>query len=273
MTTLFTRFAAVAFALTALNLTSCKKDESQVVINPSAAPTLAANTTTPNLVLSATNGSDVSTTFTLTPANYGFQAVVNYELQVDKKGGNFSAPQIFSIGTSASTFSLTRSQLATTYFKLGYVSGTANSAVDVRVVATVGSGLSPQVSQVVTLTATPTVAPPACTPNTTGRTWSLIGPAGTDWNTDIPLTYDCNTQTFKAKLSLSAAEFKFRANNDWTVNFGTAGATSDITITALANGVPLVNGKNNLQITTAGTYNIELAPDATGTTGTVTVKP
>ena len=261
------------FAALLMTATSCKKDETQIVAVNAGAPTLTSSTTTPDLVLTATNPSTPAATFTYTGANFGYQAAITYTLQLDKKGGDFSNPVTYDGGIAPGKITLTTQQLYNAFIKLGGVSGTLKQ-VDARVTATLSS-TSPakQVSPVVTLTATPTAAPPACVPNTTGRTWSLIGPAGTDWNTDIPLIYDCNTQTFKAKLALNAAEFKFRANNDWTVNFGTAGATSAITTAALAAGVPLVNNNNNLQITTAGTYNIELTPDPSGTSGSVTIKP
>lgn len=275
MTTWFTRVAVGAFALVALSFSSCKKDETQVVAKNVAAPSLMSSTATPDLVLTATNSSATAATFTYTAADFGYAAAVTYSLQIDKKGGNFTNPQTFNGGTTAGTITLTKAQLANAFFTLGVVSGTT-AQVDTRVVAlltTTASVSTPtQASSVVTLTGTPTVAPPACTPNTTGRTWSLIGPAGTDWNTDRALTYDCYTQTFKATMSLNVGEFKFRANNDWTVNFGTAGNTSAITLGSLAQGIPLVNNNNNLQIPTAGTYTITLAPSADGTTATVTIK-
>lgn len=269
MNTWFTRAAAGLLACAALNLTSCKKDESQVVLTTAAAPTLTASTTSPDLVLTTTNANATAATFTYTAADFGFPAATTYTLQIDKKGGNFSSPQTFAAGTSAGTVSLTRSQLANAYFNLGTAYG-ATAQVDARVVASVSAAAPSQTSQVVTLTATPT---PVCVPNTTGRTWSLIGPAGTDWNTDKPLTYDCYSQTFKATMKLNVGEFKFRANNDWTVNFGVTAATSTVTTSSLASGISLVNNNNNLQITTAGTYNIVLAPSADGTSGSVTIKP
>ncbi|NML65323.1 SusF/SusE family outer membrane protein [Hymenobacter sp. RP-2-7] len=269
MNTWFTRVATSAFALLVLGVTACKKDESQVVLKTAAAPALTTSTTAPDLVLTTTNANATAATFTYTAADFGFPAVTTYSLQIDKKGGTFSSPQVVASSTTPGTFTLTKSQLANAFFALGVAYG-ATAQVDARVVASVSTTAPTQNSSVVTLTGTPT---PVCVPNTTGRTWSLIGPAGTDWNTDKALTYDCYTQTFKATMPLNAGEFKFRANNDWGVNFGTAGNTGDITNSALAKGVTLVNGKNNLQITTAGTYTITLSPSADGTTGTVIIKP
>lgn len=265
MTTWFTRAAAGAFALAVLGVASCKKDESQVVLQTAAAPSLTTSTAAPDLVLTTTNANATAATFTYTAADFGFPAVTTYTLQLDKKGGNFSSPQTFNGGSTAGTITLTKSQLANAYFALGTAYG-ATAQVDARVVASVSASAPTQISPVVTLTATPT---PVCIPNTSGRNWSIIGPAGADWNTDKALTYDCYTQTFKATMPLNVGEFKFRANNDWGTNLGSGTGT-------LSSGASLTNGGPNLSIATAGTYTITLSvtTDASNnvTGGTATVK-
>jgi hypothetical protein len=56
----------------------------------------------------------------------------------------------------------------------------------------------------------------------TKTTWSLIGDAITDWNTDTPMTYDVASGTWvvNAVALKSTGGFKFRANNDWPINYG-----------------------------------------------------
>ncbi len=53
-------------------------------------------------------------------------------------------------------------------------------------------------------------------------TWGVIGdatPGG--WNTDTPMTYDPNTNTWTVTVALvSTGSFKFRANDAWTINYG-----------------------------------------------------
>lgn len=86
-----------------------------------------------------------------------------------------------------------------------------------------------------------------------GSGWSIIGPAGVDWNTDIDLTYDQNTKIWSKTVTLKDDEFKFRANHDWGVNFGSGGSTT------LAGGKTLAyNGPNLKPPSGAGTYKIEL---------------
>ncbi|RTL58334.1 MAG: DUF5116 domain-containing protein [Sphingobacteriales bacterium] len=86
-----------------------------------------------------------------------------------------------------------------------------------------------------------------------GSGWSLIGPAGVDWGTDISLTYDQGTKIWSKTLALKDDEFKFRANNAWDINFGDGGGVT------LAGGKTLKYGGPNLKVPNgAGTYKIEL---------------
>jgi len=62
------------------------------------------------------------------------------------------------------------------------------------------------------------------TPNTytfMANRWGLIGdatPGG--WDTDTDMTWDATNKVFTATLDLTAASFKFRANDDWAINLG-----------------------------------------------------
>lgn len=53
--------------------------------------------------------------------------------------------------------------------------------------------------------------------------WGLIGDATPNgWEADTPLVYDPATMTLRADVQLTDGAIKFRANNDWTDNFGGA---------------------------------------------------
>jgi hypothetical protein len=264
-----TRFAAGCLAVASLGLHACKKDETRAVLTPGAKPTLTASTTTPNLALTTANSNTAATTFNYTAADFGYQAGVTYTLQFDKKGGNFASPVVFTAGNVAGATSLTTSQLVNIFTSLGYPFNAA-SQVDVRVVASVGAAVAPLVSSAITLTGTPV---PLCIPNAYGD-WGMVGPAADGWPgstpTDRMLTYDCYTQTFSLRTTLTAGALKFRANKDWATNLGGTG-------TNYSAGVPLTPGGSDLNITTPGTYTVTLAitTNASGTItgGTVTLKP
>ena len=62
----------------------------------------------------------------------------------------------------------------------------------------------------------------------TATTWSLIGSfAASAWGNDIPMVYDANSHSFSATITTVAGDqFKFRANNDWGLNYGDPGKGS-----------------------------------------------
>ncbi|RTQ52140.1 SusF/SusE family outer membrane protein [Hymenobacter gummosus] len=83
-------------------------------------------------------------------------------------------------------------------------------------------------------------------------TWSVIGsatPGG--WNADTPLTYDATAGTWSARVTLTAGAIKFRANNDWPINFGDGSASVP------ADGL-LDYGGSDINVTTPGTYTVTL---------------
>jgi starch-binding outer membrane protein SusE/F len=52
-------------------------------------------------------------------------------------------------------------------------------------------------------------------------TWGIIGaatPGG--WDNSTPLTYNPSTKRWEGNVTMTAGEFKFRANNSWTINLG-----------------------------------------------------
>lgn len=79
--------------------------------------------------------------------------------------------------------------------------------------------------------------------------WGLIGDAVpvTGWNSDQDLTYNTTTRLWTITLSLNAGAIKFRANDDWGLNFGDTGADQ----------VMEYDGAN-ITIGTAGNYTITL---------------
>jgi hypothetical protein len=83
----------------------------------------------------------------------------------------------------------------------------------------------------------------------TSTTWGLIGDAvpTTGWNSDRDMTYDAASKTYKITMDLNAGAIKFRANDDWPINFGDDGT----------NGSLEYNGAN-IPIGAAGNYTITL---------------
>lgn len=150
MNHLLTRLAGLGLAATVL-LTSCEKDEDQVVIQPSG--TVALTSSASSVVLSQANADKPAVTYSWNAASFGYSAATSYTLQFDKKGGNFSAPMELVVG-NATTRTLTVSELNNQLLKLKLAPG-SSSQVDVRVRASVGGNAAPMTSAVSTITATP----------------------------------------------------------------------------------------------------------------------
>lgn len=78
--------------------------------------------------------------------------------------------------------------------------------------------------------------------------WGLIGSATPNgWDSDQDMTYDPATRSWKITLDLVVGEVKFRANDAWDIDFGDNGGDF----------LPDYGGEN-IQITEAGNYTIEL---------------
>jgi hypothetical protein len=76
--------------------------------------------------------------------------------------------------------------------------------------------------------------------------WGIIGDFN-GWSTSVPLFYDGQRKMWEITANFTAGGFKFRANNDWTINYGDTGA----------NGT-LDPGGDNITLTAAGNYTIRL---------------
>ena len=77
-------------------------------------------------------------------------------------------------------------------------------------------------------------------------TIGIVGPAQAGgWDADTDMTYNKETGAWEVTIDLAADEFKFRANDGWDINWG--GTENDLT-----------QGGNNIKVTTAGKYFIQL---------------
>lgn len=76
--------------------------------------------------------------------------------------------------------------------------------------------------------------------------WGIVGGATAgSWDTDTEMTFDPASQKWSVTTDLTAGEFKFRANNDWGLNYG-----GDLN--------NLVHDGSNISIPEAGNYTITL---------------
>lgn len=78
----------VLFIVASIIIISCKKEEDRVVIDSNAKPTLSANSQT--LVLTQAAADSDAVVFSWSPVDYGFNAAINYSLQIAKAGTDFA---------------------------------------------------------------------------------------------------------------------------------------------------------------------------------------
>ena len=94
--------------------------------------------------------------------------------------------------------------------------------------------------------------------------WGLIGDATPDgWNSDQNMFYDGKYKVWTITLDLVAGTVKFRANDDWGLNYGDGKASEGVA----PNGTLYQDG-DNIPISEAGNYTITL--DIENNTYTVT---
>lgn len=82
------------------------------------------------------------------------------------------------------------------------------------------------------------------------NTVGMIGTAVGGWDADVDMEFDATTQKFWADVTLTAGELKFRADDDWTINWGVATEGKEMT-----KGV--LDGDKNITVP-AGNYRVYL---------------
>jgi hypothetical protein len=162
--------------ITTLFAVSCEKDKENVVIKSNVESFDLGNLSASTIVLLLDNANNNFQTFSWSVPDYGFDAVVSYVLQFDKKTNNFSSPVDLATVTHATT----------TTIKIGDMNRlmlAANMAPEVavdiqfRVKATINSAVEPVFSDISEAKITPyaTTFPPIY----------MTGEATGGWNWDL----------------------------------------------------------------------------------------
>lgn len=224
-----------------------------VTITPFTVPiTLTPSSSSP-VVLQISNASGNALSFNWTASPYGSDTI-NYALQLDTVGGNFSSPQTIDYGTSLST-TLVVNDLNTAAIAAGVIGGSTKN-VEFRVVSYIGSGYTNQavISNVVVLSLTTYTAAPSAlyiVGNATAGGWSNPVPTPSQQFTPI------NAVSFGIITNLTAGgSYLFLpVNGSWNAKYG--GSTDG---TASGGGTLLANnavpGSNTPAPATSGLYEI-----------------
>jgi hypothetical protein len=88
----------------------------------------------------------------------------------------------------------------------------------------------------------------------TATTWSMIGSfAASGWSNDVPMTYNSGSNSWTGTITTATGDqFKFRANDNWNLNYGDNGGGS-----LVSGGNNIGDGQHSVAIT-PGTHTITL---------------
>ena len=196
-----------------------------------------------NLVLNEENAANEILTLTWTQPDFGFSAAALYSVQIDVQGGDFSNPQIISVG-GAFDKTFTVEELNAKLLSLSMVPNEEGVA-SFRIKATL-SEYQEIYSNTVNISVTPysSLLDLSTSLGVVGS--ATPGGWGNENILDLPFYATATTNVYVAYVTLRNGEIKFRNNNDWSENWGDDG--TDGTLDSYGANIAV----------SAGTYKIEV---------------
>lgn len=199
------------FAVLALAIASCKKDENRIVLEGGTAPVLTASSTAALTLLKDKMNSQAITFFWTNP-DYKFNTGVSsqnvaYVLQVDVPGGNFASPKLQEMVIQSSLSApLTVKQFNGFLSQMELEAGKQHT-VEVRVKSSLANGIAaPLYSNALTVKATPyldfAVEPPGTEAGNylDGNLWVVGDAFASGWSNPLPAPYDVSQKFTRVDL-------------------------------------------------------------------------
>jgi hypothetical protein len=153
MKTILTRLLALS-GIALLILPGCKKNDAVVTSNGGKPGTLTSSVTTLALQKAKLTDTTQVIKFNFTKANYGFAAAVTNTLEIDKPSDNWANPASTTLSVNVLSQGFNTADFNALLLKLGLTGG-VSAAVQVRLVQSVSSSVTPIYSNVISLTVTP----------------------------------------------------------------------------------------------------------------------
>lgn len=222
----------ILIALFAIVAFSCTLDEvgDRPVVSATDAPILTAPTTGSTYELTPAKATATAERFTWESADFGAAVEVTYTVEMDKKGGDFSAPQTLGSVISANQLAVTVEVLNSAALSLKAAPFVASEFL-IRVVAITGKSTSIVSESTTTIVVTPytTDAPTLWMPGS----YQAASGYGSDWT---PATAPKLASSGFGKTDFegyvyvnnATAQFKFTPAANWDDEFGEAGATDGV---------------------------------------------
>lgn len=219
---------------------SCEKDEDQAVLGQGTDPVLSANKTA--VALSSNTAANEALAFSWVNSDYGVNIQLTNQLEVAKKGTNFTGAKTLDVITGAKTYSIMGMDLNNLILSLGITTATATN-IEVRLKSSVAG--KTHYSNTVSLTVTPFINGPVYTytdlyliGNATAGSWDNLAT-----NTKIyPLVKSNTAGTYTYSGYFAAGGFKIiKTPGSWATQYGsgssagaldTSGGSGDISVAA-----------------------------------------
>lgn len=222
--------------------TGCLEDEVGPFLKLGEAPTITTPTGGTSFVLTEDAEASIVSAFSWTAADFGYNAGVDYELEIDRAGNGFADALSLGITNKLSIDDITVGGLNGLLLANGYADNVATD-MEIRVIATVSDKVDALISQATAISVTPYKA-------------LIIYPrlqvpgSHQGWDPANELTVifsrksDGNFEGF-LYFPVDNAEYKYTDGPSWDVNYGDTGA--DGTLEA---------GSDNIIAGSAGVYRL-----------------
>ncbi|WP_133273326.1 SusE domain-containing protein [Hymenobacter radiodurans] len=248
-----TQILGLCMAVTLLS--SCEKDEEQVVAKPGRETTLTTVST--NVPLTLDDKDKTYVVYSWTPVSFGYLGeVVSYTLEVAKKGNDFAGAKTYQTG-SALTKTFTVSEINSLMIEMGAVQDAKTkefSPIELEVRAKAALGTSPTADAMAKYSAVTTLAGKPYNANAAIVYPSLWVPgAYQGWAPDkapaIASGDKDNKKTYEGYIYFPSADklkFKFTSKPAWDdVNYGKGASATDLSTDG---------GAGDLEVTEPGYY-------------------
>lgn len=247
-------------------LTGCEKDENRVTYQGGTAPVLSASRST-TVPLSFANSNQEGLTLNWTNPNYQFTTGVssqdvNYQIEIDTVGANFTNPKKRTISVSRDlSRTFTQGELNDILLNSLELKANMPHNIEIRVKSFLGTSAAMLTSNVLKFMMTPFPIPPKVTPPASGKLFIVGNATPGGWSNPVPVPTQELTQVsptlYEITLPITGGgSFLFLpVNGDWGAKFGGMGANN----TNNPNGDDFKAGGGDLLApAVSGNYKIEV---------------
>ncbi len=215
---------------------SCKKDEFKNYFEGGIAPVLSTSASA--VKLSYATAADEAIKLAWTNPNYTFTTGassqnVNYVLEIDTTGANFTNPNKKSISISQDlSLSILVSEFNDYLLNQLVLKPGMNHNLDVRVKASLANGTVPIYSNVLKLTATPYSIPPKVAIPSSGKLFLVGNASPGGWNNPVPVPSQefvkVSETLYELTIPLSGGNsyLFLPVNGDWGFKYGAMGGNN-----------------------------------------------